>query len=74
MLEMPENNTFYLLYFGAYNNIMILVYFSRLFGSVAKSCMQKQPQSGGPEGRGSPLPNDLVINETIRNSPMLSDS
>ena len=34
-------------------SIVILV-FSRLFGSVAKSCMQKQPQSGGQREEGAP--------------------
>ena len=34
--------------------LVIFVNFSRLFGSVAKSCMQRQPQSGVQREEGAP--------------------
>ena len=60
MLEMPEISYiyycfFFLLSFGAIDfHCDIYLCFSRLFGSVAKSCMQKQPQSGGQREEGAP--------------------
>ena len=54
MLGKHNHEDDYLLYFGAYLPCDTMSFFSRLFGSVAKSCMQKQPQSGGQREEGAP--------------------